>query len=149
MSYNYKLKDPVGKLRAIVLAHLAKMRTLGRGPNREVTFTSDASGDVAARGWLVEDPSPTGVHRRYLLLENGDVWVAGSPPDATGAGPEGWLREPTDELVMLLPKSLLNAQMGGQGFLVAEEGEAAGPVVVEDRRREPRPYEGPEKRRGR
>ena len=28
---------------------------------------------------------------------------------------------------MLLPKSLLNAQMGGQGFLVAEEGEAAGP----------------------
>ena len=79
MSYNYKLKDPVGKLRAIVLAHLAKMRTLGRSPNREVTFTSDASGDVAARGWLVEDPSPTGVHRRYLLLENGDVWVAGSP----------------------------------------------------------------------
>jgi len=135
VNYTYKLKDPIGKLHAIVLAHLAKMRTLGNGPNRTVTFTSDPSSTTVTHGWLIEDPGSGEVHQRYLLLENGDVWVA-----------EGWLEQPTDELALLLPKALLNAQIGGHGFLVEGEDGADVPVVVEDRRLERRPFDGPEKR---
>lgn len=152
MSYMYKIKDPRGKLRQIVLDYLKKMRVSGKGPNRSVTFCDCVAGQPPdAMGWLLDDPRVTNVHHRYLLLPDGDVWheAIGEPPEgeAAEADDREWLGQPTDDLVTLLPKSLLDAQMGGTGFLSDEEARADAPLVVGDRRAGQQPFQGPERRR--
>lgn len=149
MSYMYKLKDPRGKLRAIVLDYLKKMRALGRAANRSVTFADGVTGaGPDTHGWLLEDPRSPGVRHRYLLLEDGDVWYESlGPSSGEPAEARQWLEEPNDDLATLLPKSLLDAQIGGTGFMVDEEAGSDGPLVVGDRRRSQQPFEGLDRRR--
>lgn len=149
MSYMYKLKDPRGKLRAIVLDYLKKMRVLGRAANRSVVFADGVQGGGPDTvGWLLEDPRSQGVRHRYLLLEDGDVWYESLGPSGDEpAASKAWLEQPTDELATLLPKSLLDAQMGGAGFMVDEETAGDGPLVVGDRRQAQHPFQGLDRRR--
>ncbi len=145
----YKLKDPRGKLRTIVLDYLKKMRVLGRAANRSVAFADDVrGGGPDTVGWLLEDPRSPAARHRYLLLEDGDVWYESLGPSGDEpAADRAWLEQPTDELATLLPKSLLDAQMGGTGFMVDEETGSAGPLVVGDRRRGQQPFQGLDRRR--
>jgi hypothetical protein len=146
----YQLKDPRGKLRKIVLEYLKKMRIMGKGPNRSVKFLDETLGegpDVVA--WLLEDPRVENVRHRYVLLEDGDVWheALGAPGETATATDKDWLGQPTDDLATLLPKSLLDAQMGGSGFLLDEESQADGPLLVGDRREQQQPFQGLDRRR--
>lgn len=150
MSYMYQLKDPRGHLRRIVLDYLKKMRVLGRAPNRSVTFSDEVKGaGPDSMGWLLQDPRVQNVQHRYLLMEDGDVWhesigAAGTEP---AADDKQWLGQPTDDLASLLPKSLLDAQMAGTGYLIDEESGAGGPLLVGDRREGQTPFQGLERRR--
>lgn len=149
MSYMYQLKDPRGKLRKIVLDYLKKMRVLGRAANRSVTFADAVKGDGPdTAGWLLQDPRTPDARHRYLLMEDGDVWyeALGATGDDPAAAKQ-WLEQPTDDLATLLPKSLLDAQMGGAGFMVDEETGSDGPLVVGDRREGQQPFQGLDRRR--
>lgn len=152
MAYMYKLKDPRGKLRQIVLEYQRKMRVMGFVPNREITFCDCVPGRPGESvGWLLDDPRVENVHQRYVLLQDGDVWheslggsANGGPPSS---GDKQWLGEPTDDLTTLLPKSLMDAQRGGGGFLSDEGERADAPLVVADRRDRQEPFDGANRRR--
>lgn len=149
MSYMYQLKDPRGQLRKIVLDYLKKMRVLGRAANRSVRFVDAAQGEGPDTvGWLIRDPRVQNVQLRYVLMEDGDVWhesigAAGAEP---AAADKQWLGQPTDDLATLLPKSLLDAQMGGSGFMIDEES-GGDPLLVGDRREGQQPFQGLDRRR--
>ncbi len=148
MSYMYQLKDPRGHVRRIVLDYLKKMRVLGRAANRSVQFTDAVQGEEPdAVGWLLGDPRVRNVQHRYLLMEDGDVWHECIAADCSEAasGDKAWLGQPTDDLATLLPKSLLDAQMGGSGYMMDEES-SAGPLLVGDRREEQHPFQGLDRR---
>ncbi len=160
MAYEYRPKDPRGKLREVVTKYLSNMRVAGRQPNRGVAFDAAAADAGAAHtsGWLLDDHRPQDGENRYLLLEDGDVWHAVAPPpgrtgglDQPGPSPaldaavDRWLAEPSDDLVTLLARSLSDARMGGSGWLA--DGEASVEVVT-DRRAGRSGHHGPERRRG-
>jgi len=150
VSYMYQLKDPRGHLRRIVLDYLKKMRVLGRAANRSITFVdaAQATGPDTV-GWLLQDPRVQNVQLRYVLMEDGDVWheSIGGTGEAPAATDKQWLGQPTDDLASLLPKSLMDAQMGGSGFLIDEESAGGGPLLVGDRREGQQPFQGLDRRR--
>jgi len=150
VSYMYQLKDPRGHLRRIVLDYLKKMRVQGRRANRRVKFVDVVQGEGPdTMGWLLRDPRVENVQHRYLLMEDGDVWheSIGRAGEAPAAADKQWLGQPTDDLASLLPRSLMDAQMGGTGFLIDEESEAGGPLLVGDRREGQTPFQGLDRRR--
>ena len=150
MSYMYQLKDPRGHLRRIVLDYLKKMRVLGRAANRSVKFTDAAQSEGPdTAGWLLRDPRVQNVQHRYVLMEDGDVWheSIGATGEEPAAADKQWLGQPTDDLASLLPKSLMDAQMGGTGCLIDEESAGAGPLLVGDRREGQQPFQGLDRRR--
>jgi hypothetical protein len=146
----YQLKDPRGHLRRIVLDYLKKMRVAGCAANRSVKFMDEIQGEGPdASGWLLRDPRVQNVEHRYLLMEDGDVWhecLGAAGAEATAADKQ-WLGQPTDDLATLLPKSLMDAQMGGSGYLIDEESTAGGPLLVGDRREGQQPFQGLDRRR--
>ena len=157
----YRPKAPRAKLREVVPRYLSSMRVSGRQPNRGVVFDPDAEAPQAS-GWLLNDHRPRENGDRYLLLEDGDVWLCKAPPpgpvggddqpemEQPGASPAldaavaRWLAEPNDDLVTLLARSLADARMGGTGWLVDGEESVE---VVEDRRNGGSDHGGPERRR--
>lgn len=151
MDNTYRPKDPKGKLREIVTKHIGVLRTLRLTPNCDVAFVgADGSmGQTTVRAWLLKDPqSPAG--RRYLLLDDGDVWREVEQPAPAGDGDERvWLNGPDDDLVILLSRSQSNARLGGGGFLEDEASVLLDPRAVADRRGAQHPHDGPERRGGR
>ena len=161
MPYEYRPKDPRAKLREVVTRYLSSMRVSGRRPNRGVMFDPDAEAPQA-NGWLLNDHRPRENGDRYLLLEDGDVWLSKAPPpgrvggddqpETEQSGPSPaldaavarWLAEPNDDLVTLLARSLADARMGGTGW--RDDGEESV-EVVEDRRNGGSGHGGPERRR--
>lgn len=149
MEYTYRPRDPRGKLREVVTRWTASMKVAGRHPNRGVVFGDDGpSGrEAQAKGWLVDDRRPGASGDSYLLMDDGDVWRAGrgqSPSPALDAAVDAWLAEPSDDLVMLLARSLSDARMGGSGWL--HDGD--GVERVGERRCTRQPHEGPDRRTG-
>lgn len=147
MAYEYRPRDPRGKLREVAAKWTANMRVAGRAPNRGVVFGDEPAQAVGpqAHGWLVDDRRPGAGGDRYLVLDDGDVWhaPAGGASPALDAAVAAWLTEPSDDLVMLLARALNDARMGGSGWLGADEGlERVG-----DRRLERQTHQGPERRR--
>jgi len=145
VAYTYQPRDPRGKLREVTTKWTASMRVAGRAPNCGVVFGDDApsAAGAQAQGWLVDDRRSGAVGDRYLILDDGDVWRArtGASP-ALDAAVAAWLAAPDDDLVMLLARALGDARLGGGGWL-----ETTGAVErVGDRRQEPQPHEGPERR---
>jgi hypothetical protein len=148
MAYEYRPRDPRGKLREVAAKWTANMRVAGHAPNRGVVFGDEPAqeGQPKACGWLVDDRRPGAAGDRYLVMDDGDVWRAahdGASPalnDAVAA----WLKEPSDDLVMLLARALNDARMGGSGWLETMDGLER----VEDRRRERRENDGRERRGG-
>jgi hypothetical protein len=145
VAYTYRPRDPRGKLREVTTRWTANMRVAGRAPNCTVAFGGDMPPDDGPqpRGWLVDDRRPGAAGDRYLIMEDGDVWCAraGASP-ALDAAVAAWLSEPNDDLVTLLARALGDARLGGAGWLEA----TGGPERVEDRRCEPSPHNGPERR---
>jgi hypothetical protein len=168
MPYEYRPRDPRGKLREIVVKYLTHMRVTGHQPNRGVAFDDQAAaaGQPQARGWLVADRRPAAKDGdRYLLLNDGDVWhavrggqertsatlearhAAGAEEACASAALDEavtrWLTGPSDDLITLLAKSLADARIGGGGWL--EDGEESVELVA-DRRAERAAHLGPERR---
>ena len=104
--------------------------------NRTVAFES-----ISRSAWLIDDPEPHAVRRRYLLLDDGDAWcetVHGAQP--VGSGLENsyrWLTAPTPALGYVLDCSIDDARVGGDGFLIPVL-DAAAVYAVSDRRARPR-----------
>lgn len=154
MSYSYQPKYPRTKLHEIVTKYLATMRTMRFEPNCSVAFGAAGPEDRAGgagpesradvRGWLLKDPRAGASSKRYLLLEDGDVW---REVDAGAEGRPTWLEGPDDDVVTLLAQSLAKARMGGDPYLETEEHVQLQAHVVTDRRQEQHPYQGPERRR--
>jgi hypothetical protein len=162
MSYSYQPKYPKTKLHEIVTKYIATMRTMRFEPNCSVAFGvasredqagSPGPGEAGAagpesradvRGWLLKDPRAGTSSKRYLLLEDGDVW---REVDAGAEGRPTWLEGPDDDVVTLLAQSQAKARMGGDPYLETEEHVQLQPHVVTDRRQEQHPYQGPERRR--
>jgi len=123
-------------LKRLVCRYLAAMRSLGHTPNRTVAFES-----IPRSAWLIDDPEPHSVRRRYLLLDDGDAWcetVHGAQP--AGSGLENtyrWLAAPTPALSYALDRSLDDARDGGDGFLIPVL-DAGAVYAVNDRRARPR-----------
>jgi hypothetical protein len=145
MVFNYEFKYPRKKLHEIVSRYLLQMHTMGRAPNCSVFFVEQTFGGPDVNGWLLTHREDAGPMDRYVLLEDGDVWI-----DVEGAGDghdEGrrWLDAPTDDLAVLLAQSLKSARMGGDGLLFSGDATACR-VVVEDRRETMRAFMGREKR---
>jgi hypothetical protein len=144
MAYNFEFKYPRKKLHEIVSRYLLQMHTMGRAPNCGVFFVEQTFAGPDVRGWLLTHREGAGLVDRYVLLEDGDVWI-----DMEGAGDghdegRGWLDAPTDDLAVLLAQSLKSARMGGDGLLSGEA--AACQVVVEDRRDTMQAFMGRENR---
>lgn len=150
MDSTYHPKDPKAKLREIVQRHLGVLRTMRLTPNADVSFAStDGSlSDAAVRGWLLRDPQAA-TPRRYLLLDDGDVWSESDAPPDGAEDERSWLNEPHDDFVMLLSRSAGSARMGRGGLLEEESSVLLDPQVVSDRRAETRHHDGPERRTGR
>lgn len=145
MAYEYRPRDPRGKLREVATRWTASMKVAGRAPNCDVVFgegTPPAEGPQAC-GWLVGDRRPGAAGDRYLIMDDGDVWRtrAGASPVLDGAV-AAWLAAPDDDLVTLLARALGDARLGGAGWLEV----ADGPERVDDRRAQPRPHDGPDRR---
>ena len=134
MNYSYQPRDPRSKLRQVAAKWVAAMRVTGHAPNRGVVFAGASTAAPHVHGFLVADRQSVASGERYLVLEDGDVLRA---PQGT------WLAEPNDELVTLFAKALGDARMGGSGWL-ADGGDEF--ERVPDRRGEPHPHEGPERR---
>ncbi len=143
MAYDYEFKYPRRKLHEIVGRYLGQMHTMGRTPNCGVSFSSPPPTTPDVRGWLLAQSGDPGPGERYLLLEDGDVWVEGSRPEEQTEG--GWLVAPSDDLAVLLAHSLMSARTGGDGLLASGEI-VARQLVVEDRRRTMQVFAGREKR---
>lgn len=146
MAYEYRPRDPRGKLREVAAKWTANMRVAGRAPNRGVVFGDQPgqAGEPQTHGWLIDDRRPGAAGDQYLVLDDGDVWRAGrdGASPALDAAVAAWLTEPTDDLVMLLARALNDARVGGSGWLET----AAGVEQVQDRRRESGRHDGPERR---
>ena len=149
MDTAYRPKDPKAKLQEIVTRHLGVLRTMHLTPNCDVSFVraDGSAADPALRGWLLRDPQAA-VPRRYLLLDDGDVWrEAEQPAAADGAeGERVWLNGPEDDFVMLLSRSQGSARMGRNGLLEEESSVLLDPHLVSDRRKESQHHTGPERR---
>jgi len=147
MDITYHPKDPKAKLREIVKRHLSVLQTMRLTPNCDVSFLcADGSVSAAAvRGWLLSDPQGV-APRRYLLLDDGDVWREVEQPEDAGSGEPIWLNGPEDDFVMLLSRSQASARMGRSGLLEEESSVLLDPHLVADRRTEARQHEGPERR---
>ena len=147
MAYEYQPKFPRRKLHEIVTRYVSRMQVMGRAPNCGVVFDDGrSSGDRPdTLGWLLDAEQVIGSPDRFLLLHDGDVWheAAVAASDSASAG---WLPGPTDDLAVVLAKSLCSAQFGGTGYLTQQEP-AGDPRVVPDRREAFRPHQGPERRR--
>jgi len=123
-------------LKSLVREYLEAMRALGLTANRTVAFES-----ISRSAWLIDDPEPHAVRRRYLLLDDGDAWcetVHGAQP--VGSGLENsyrWLTAPTPALGYVLDCSIDDARVGGDGFLIPVL-DAAAVYAVSDRRARPR-----------
>ena len=123
------------QLREAACAYVERMRALGRMPNRRVEFEG-----CGLPAWVLDDPIPHGLERRWLLLADGDTWceiVYG--PESAAAGLDntyGWMTGPSEALHLALAESERDARAGGAGFLLAER--AAVPYPVRDRRAVPR-----------
>lgn len=148
MAYEYRPRDPRGKLREVATKWTANMRVAGHAPNQGVVFGDqpEQAAQPQARGWLLDDRRPGATGDRYLIMDDGDVWRAGhdGASPALDAAVAAWLTEPNDDLVMLLARALNDARMGGSGWLEAVDGVQ----LVEDRRRERGMHAGPERRGG-
>ena len=146
MAYGYQPRDPRAKLREIVTKYLSSMRVAGHTPAKGVVFGEDRqAGSPHTYGWLVDDRRPGVDESKFLLFDDGDVWRAKTAPGASpalDAAVEAWMNEPSDDLVMLLARSLQDARMGGGGWLDAGEGVER----VDDRRRQQRPHGGRDRR---
>lgn len=123
-------------LKTMVRGYLDAMRELGLAPNRTVAFES-----ARREAWLIDDPEPHAERRRYLLLDDGDTWcetVHGPQTVASGLqNTYRWLDEPTPALTYALDRSVDDARLGGNGFLISPA--AAGELyTVRDRRARPR-----------
>jgi len=142
--------DEREQLRHTVLGFIAAMRRLGRRPNRTVAFGFDAlpqevTGTIP--GWLLDDPHPSGDCGRWLLLEDGSVWhevVWFSQNSDSGGNVEyRWIERPLPHLLKVLHDALRDAQRGGRGFLLGDDGR----YHVRDRRLAPQSVHLPERRR--
>ena len=146
MAYEYRPRDPRGKLREVTTKWTANMRVAGHAPNRGVVFGDQPGQEVRpqAHGWLLDDRRPGAAGDRYLVMDDGDVWRAGhgSASPALDQAVSAWLDAPSDDLVMLLARALNDARMGGGGWLEAADGVER----VEDRRRRRREHGGRERR---
>jgi hypothetical protein len=146
VAYEYRPRDPRGKLREVTTKWTANMRVAGHAPNRGVVFGDQPAppAEPQAHGWLVGDRRSGAAGGRYLIMDDGDVWHAESDGASTALGEAvaAWLIEPNDDLVMLLARALGDARMGGSGWLEVTDGVE----LVPDRRRERRQHEGPERR---
>jgi hypothetical protein len=145
MAYNYEFKYPRRKLHEIVSRYLAQMHTMGRAPNCGVFFVEQTFAPPDVRGWLLAHCDDAGPGDRYVLLEDGDVWLDPEDPSNGHDDAGAWLNAPTDDLAVLLAQSLKSARMGGDGLLVPGEP-AECQVVVEDRRETMQTFMGREKR---
>ena len=145
MAYDYEFKYPRRKLHEIVGRYLGQMHTMGRTPNCGVSFSSPPPTTPDMRGWLLVQSGDPGSGERYLLLEDGDVWVGGEVKCPEELVEGGWLAAPCDDLAVLLAHSLMSARTGGDGLLASGDI-AARQLVVEDRRRTMQAFAGREKR---
>ena len=146
MAYEYRPRDPRGKLREVTTKWTANMRVAGHAPNRGVVFGDRPAPatEPQAHGWLVGDRRSGAVGDRYLIMDDGDVWRAGGAgaSPALDAAVTAWLSEPNDDLVMLLARALSDARMGGSGWLEVADGVER----VVDRRQGRLQHDGPERR---
>lgn len=145
MAYNYEFKYPRKKLHEIVSRYLAQMNTMGRAPNCGVFFSRRTFVGPAVKGWLIRHPDDDGSVGRYVLLEDGDVWLDDQRLHDVEVPGGGWLNAPSDDLAVLLAQSLKSARTGGDGLLASGDL-AACQVVVEDRRSAMASFMGREKR---
>lgn len=124
------------QLRQAVLRYVAAMQDLGFEPNRRVTFEG-----VDKDAWLIDDPVPHALHRRWLLLEDGDAWCeAVHGAEAVGSGLENtyqWVDHVTEALLYAMDESLKDARAGGDGLLVTVHRKGTV-YLVRDRRTRPR-----------
>ncbi len=146
MAYEYQPRDPRGKLREVTTKWTASMRVAGRAPNRAIAFGDDGSPGRPSQvqGWLVDDRRPGAAGRRYLIMDDGDVWRAsrdGASP-ALDEAAAAWLAAPDDDLITILARALGDARLGGSGWLELADGIER----VDDRRQERRPHEGRDRR---
>ena len=133
MEDSYQLRDSRGKLREVTSRWVAKVRTHGQAPNRDVMFGSPQPSDQTrpAHGFLLTDGrSESG---GYLVLEDGDVLRMQE---------SCWMCGPSDELIAILGRSITDAMYRRRGHF------AEGPEVqwVPERRVTHRSYGGPERR---
>jgi len=136
LAMNDHRRDPRREeLRGSVRAYLSSLRALGREPNRVVRFEG-----VTLSAWLIDDPSPHALARRYLLLNDGDAWcetVYGVEVPGGLSNTYEWLPELSAGLQYALECSLNDAHAGGDGFLVQHQSDEAI-YLVADRRARPR-----------
>ena len=144
MAYEYGFKHPREKLHEIVSRYLVQMHTLGRAPNCGVSFCAARFARADVPGWLLRRDDG-GRDGRYVLLEDGDVWLEACDGCEEHQGDGGWLTVPSDELSVLLARSLRSARSGGDALLAMGEA-AANRVVVGDRRCGAQAFAGREKR---
>lgn len=145
MAYNYEFKYPRKKLHEIVGRYLAQMHTMGRAPNCGVFFSQRTFTGPNVKGWLISRPDDGGAPGRYVLLEDGDVWLEDAGPHDVEQPGGDWLNAPSDDLAVLLAQSLKSARMGGDGLLATGDATACQ-VIVEDRRGTMTTFPGREKR---
>jgi hypothetical protein len=123
-------------MRQAVHAYLRTMRELGFVPNRHVAFEG-----VRRDAWLLDDPAPHALSRRWLLLDDGDTWCETvRRPEAPGDVSRGgahWVDHSSEALLSVLAESIADARAGGCGFLATGDDTNALHEVT-DRRRRPR-----------
>ena len=143
MENTYRPRDPRRKLREVTNNWTLSMRVAGRVPNCGVVFGDEdaPTTGAAAHGWLLGDRRPGTQGDRYLIMDDGDVWRARvNAPDEDR--PPAWMTEPDDDYITCLARALGDARLGGAGWLEL----ASGAERVGDRRLEPHPFTGPERR---
>jgi hypothetical protein len=123
-------------MRQAVHAYVRTMRELGLEPNRHVSFDG-----VRQHAWLIDDPAPHALSRRWLLLDDGDTWCETvrrpEPPGDVSRPGAHWVDHASEALLAVMAESIADARAGGRGFLVA----GAGTDVLQevpDRRQRPR-----------
>ncbi len=121
-------------MRQAVHAYLRTMRELGHGPNRYVEFEG-----ARRDAWLIDDPAPHALSRRWLLLDDGDTWfeTVRRPEASVGGGGGGayWVDHASEALLALLATSVADARAGGGGFLATGGGTDLLHEVPDRRRR--------------
>lgn len=127
-------------MRQAVHAYARTMRELGIEPNRHVAFEG-----MRQDAWLIDDPAPHALSRRWLLLDDGDTWceTVRRPEAPGGAAREGahWVDHTSEALLAVMAESIADARAGGRGFL-APAGGTDLRHEVPDRRHRPRDGKG-------